>query len=103
MKTKNQQLIDQINEKRGEQKQFIALFSITAIVALAGAIFFFCMKEWGAGFASLVGCSLCFNVATAQKECRDYCEMLIDALTLIDMLGERAGIDPDEDEPKNEE
>ena len=102
MKTKNQQLIAQLHEKRGEQKQFIVMYVICAVLALVCSIVFFCWKDLGAGFMCIGMLFLFANLAMTLKENYDYCEMLIDSLTLIDMLADRAGIDPDEPDDKED-
>ena len=103
MTKENQQIIAQLHEKRGEIKQFIFVYSLCAVVALIASVVFFCLKEISAGVALLCAFSMTLNNAISQKECYDYCKCLIEALTLIDILADRAGIDPDEVEQQASE
>ena len=98
MTRRNKQLIAELQEKRGEQKQFIIMYAVCAVLALVCSIVFFCWKDLGAGFMCIGMCCLFLNGATTLKENRDYCECLIESLTLIDDMAERLDINTDEDD-----
>ena len=102
MEAKNQQLIEQMNEKRGELKTFIAIFTICAVLALIATIVFFCMKEVSIGFFCLACVGLWGTCAATKAESYGYVECLIESIKLIDEMGSKMGIKLDEDDQPSE-
>ena len=82
----NKEIIARLHERRGEHKNFIAMYVITAIVAVIAAIVFFCLKEIGAGFMCIAAVGMFTSCAMAQSECSDYCKCLISSMGLIDQM-----------------
>ena len=89
-------IIAQLIEKRGETKQYIVIYSICAVLSLIASIVFFCLKDITAGVGLLCAFSLTLNNALSQMECYDYCNLLIKAFTLIDLM------DKDDEDPTEE-